>query len=307
SSMVFRTPCPCSPSRCRRFSKRPGSDDTMLREARVLGAIAGSAVPHARLVAMCADVEVIGAAFYLMEAIDGFNPTVEMPELHRNSEAIRFAMGLEMACAAAALSEIDYLAVGLEDFGRPEGYLARQAPRWRKQLSEYSQVPGYDASETVGLLQIAQWLEDNVPSSQRTGLIHGDFHLANAMFEMDGPRLAAIVDWELSTIGDTRVDLGWLLATWPGPGTPVAASVGARPWQGFPTREQLIDSYCARSGRIVDDLQWFELLACFKLAVILEGTHARACAGKAKRSTGDRLHAAALGLAAKASGLIQAM
>jgi len=216
-------------------------------------------------------------------------------------------MGLAMADAAAALSQVDHVAVGLGDFGRPEGFLERQAPHWRRQLIDYGRVPGYDIAEVEELLETGQWLEENVPTSQRTGLIHGDFHLANAMFDMDGPKLAAVVDWELSTIGDTRLDLGWLLATWPGPTTPAAAAVGARPWRGFPTREQLIDRYHASTGGFVDDLEWFEALACFKLAIILEGTHARACAGQAKRATGDWLHAAARGLAEKATGLTREM
>jgi aminoglycoside phosphotransferase (APT) family kinase protein len=116
------------------------------------------------------------------------------------------------------------------------------------------------------------------------------------MFDLDGPDLAAIVDWELSTIGDPLLDLGWLLATWPDPDAPPAAAIGVQPWEGFPKADELVSRYAERTTRDVGAIAWYAVLACYKLGIILEGTHARACAGKAPKATGDLLHATTLGL-----------
>jgi aminoglycoside phosphotransferase (APT) family kinase protein len=120
------------------------------------------------------------------------------------------------------------------------------------------------------------------------------------MVRPDGGDLAAVVDWELSTIGDPLLDLGWLLATWPEGDVPRATDVAATPWQGFATPAELVAHYAAVSGRDLAALDWYVVLACFKLGIILEGTYARACAGKAPRETGDRLHAHSVDLFARA-------
>src|SRR5262245_25320013 len=139
--------------------KRVNSDETMRREARVLAALAGSDVPHPALLAACPDTDVLGAAFYLMEPIDGFNPTRGLPEPHRSDPSIRHAMGLELADAIAALGAIDYRAVGLEDFGRPEGFLERQVDRWRSQLESYAELAGYPGPQIEGVERVGAWLE----------------------------------------------------------------------------------------------------------------------------------------------------
>ena len=278
--------------------KRARSDETMRREARVLAALRGSAVPHPELIAACPDEEVLGAAFYLMEPVRGFNPSTGLPPLHASDPAIRRRMGLAMADAIAALGEVDWRAAGLEGFGRPEGFLARQVPRWQAQLESYAELPGYPGPDIPGVDAVAAWLEANRPPEAEPGILHGDFHLANVLFDPDGPELAALVDWELATIGDPRLDLGWLLATWPdaegrGPG---AVAAGIRPWHGFPTREELLARYAERSRRDLSAAAWYEVLACYKLGIVLEGTHARACAGRAPKAVGDALHATTLGL-----------
>jgi aminoglycoside phosphotransferase (APT) family kinase protein len=276
--------------------KRANSDETMRREARVLGAIRDTPVPHPRLIAACAETDVIGAAFYLMEPIAGFNPTTGLPDLHSSSTAVRHAMGLEMVDAIAALGAVDHVAVGLEGFGRPEGYLERQVARWRAHLAGYDELEGYPGPEIPGVERVATWLEDNRPARFEPGILHGDFHLGNVMFRHDGPELAAIVDWELSTIGDPLLDLGWLLATWPDETGQSAGVVMVAPWDGFPAARELIERYRERSRRDLSAIAWYEVLACYKLGIILEGTHARACAGKAPKVTGDMLHAATVAL-----------
>ena len=278
--------------------KRKNSDETMRREARVLGALAGSAVPHPALIASCPDESRMGAAFYLMEPIEGFNAASGLPELHAGSREIRHRMGLSMVDAIAELSKLDPMARGLEGFGRPEGYLERQVPRWRRQLESYDELDGYPGPEIPGVDAVGEWLEAHRPASFVPGILHGDFHFANVLFELDGPEVAAIVDWELSTVGDPLLDLGWMLATWPDPDDP-GASIGV-PQDGQATPEELVARYAERSGRSVDHVAWYEVLACYKLGIILEGTHARAFAGKATKTMGDLLHAQTLGLFARA-------
>lgn len=278
--------------------------ETMRREARVLAALADTDVPHPRLIAAESSEDVLGAAFYLMEPVDGFNPSIGLPPLHAGDAAIRHAMGLEAADAIARLGRIDYVAIGLADFGRPEGFLERQVGRWLHELETYAKYEGYPGPEIPGLDEVAAWLDRHRPGVWTPGIMHGDYHLANVMYAHDGPRLAAIVDWEMCTIGDPLLDLGWLLATWPGPdglGSPAAPLAAAG---GLPTPEELIARYAAGSTRDLSAITWYAVLACFKLGIVLEGTHARACAGKAPRATGDLLHYMTVGLFARAQTLI---
>jgi aminoglycoside phosphotransferase (APT) family kinase protein len=275
---------------------RRNSNETMRREARVLGALAGSSVPHPRLLAACPEEDVIGASFYLMQPIEGFNPTSGLREVHAGSAAVRHRMGLALVDGIAALSAVDYLAVGLADFGKPDGYLERQVDRWRSQLESYAEYEGYPGPRIPGVERVARWLEDHRPADFRPGILHGDYHLSNVMYAPDGPELAAIVDWELSTIGDPLLDLGWLLATWPGEQGPGPGSIAVQPWEGFPSADELVARYAERTGRDLASVPWYGVLACYKLGIILEGTHARAFAGKAPKATGDVLHATTVAL-----------
>lgn len=275
--------------------KRDNSDETMRREARVLRALAGSPVPHPAVVAACSTTEVIGAAFYLTEFVDGFNPSTGLPPLHAGDPAIRHRMGLAMVEAIAVLGGLDHEALGLADLGKPEGYLERQVGRWRRQLESYSGLEGYPGPDFPGVEEVARWLDEHRPLTFRPGIIHGDFHLANVLFRYDGPELAAVVDWELTTIGDPLIDLGWMLATWPD-----ADATGDLPGTmnqtGFPTPDELVEHYGRHSHRDLAAVDWFAVLACYKLGIILEGTHARAFAGLAPQATGDLLHATTVGL-----------
>lgn len=276
---------------------RANSNDTMRREARMLAALKGTDVPHPGLIAACATEDVIGAAFHLMEPIDGFNPSTGLPALHAGSPDIRHRMGLALVEGIAALGALDYQALGLSDFGKVDNYLERQVARWKAQLDSYAQFPGWTGPDQIpGVDQVAAWLERHRPASFLPGIIHGDYHLANVMYRHDGPELAAIVDWELTTIGDPLLDLGWLLATWQESETPREFGVNIQPWGGFPSSAELVDHYRPRTTRDMSHIDWYAVLACYKLGLILEGTHARACAGQAPKETGDRLHAHTIGL-----------
>lgn len=282
---------------------RPESNETMRREARMLAAIAGSGVPHPALIAACAEEEPLGVSFYLMEPVEGVNAGVTLPPSHCTAEA-QHAMGLAMVDAIATLGAIDPDAVGLAGFGKAEGFLERQVPRWTRQLDSYAGFEGWTGpDELPGRSDVARWLEERRPAAGTPGILHGDYHLSNVFFRLDGPDLAAVIDWELSTIGDPLLDLGWLLATWAGDegGAPI---VPVAPWVGFPKTIELIDRYAARSNRSVDHARWYGVLACYKLGIILEGSHARACAGLADRATGDHLHASAISLFQRALGWI---
>ncbi|MDP1632711.1 MAG: phosphotransferase family protein [Caulobacter sp.] len=276
---------------------RANSNETMRREARMLRALKGSAVPHPPLIAACDDEAVLGASFYLMEPVDGFNPSTGLPALHAGSPAVRHRMGLAMAEGIAVLGQLDFEALGLGDFGRPDNYLERQVARWRAQLDSYREHAGWDGEAGIpGLYRVAAWLAANRPSAAEPGIIHGDYHLANVMYRNDGPELAAIVDWELTTIGDPLIDLGWLLATWPEGDDPPPEQTQVQPWMGFPTADEMIAHYGAHSHRDLSAITWYGVLACYKLGIILEGTHARACAGRAPKQTGDMLHAQTVAL-----------
>jgi aminoglycoside phosphotransferase (APT) family kinase protein len=283
---------------------RRNSNETMRREARVLAALAGSDVPHPHLIAACPSEDVIGASFYLMEPIHGFNATRGLPPLHAGDPTVRHAMGLALVDGILALARVDHVAAGLADFGKVEGYLERQVPRWRAQLDSYAEFAGWPGPQIPGVERVARWLEAQRPRRFVPGILHGDYHLANVMFRYDGPALVAIVDWELCTIGDPLLDLGGLLATWPPDEGPAPGSISVQPWHGFPTADELIAHYARGTSRDLSALVWYRVLACFKLGIILEGTHARACAGKAPKATGDVLHATTVALFERALRLV---
>ena len=284
---------------------RPASNEVLRREQRVLTALAGSEVPHPRFIAGCLDETVMGGAvFYLMAPVEGFNPSTGLPALHANDPAVRREMGFQAAEALASLGRVDYVAVGLADFGKPEGFLERQVGRWMKELESYSRHAGYPGAQIPGLAEVAAWLERDRPTTWTPGVMHGDYHFANLMYAYDGPRLVAIVDWEMCTIGDPLLDLGWLIATWPSEGfaSPAAALAEGG---ALPSTDEIVARYAAGSTRDLSAIQWYAVMACFKLGIVLEGTHARACAGKAPQATGDLLHAVTLGLFARALELMR--
>jgi aminoglycoside phosphotransferase (APT) family kinase protein len=284
--------------------KRANSDETMRREARVLGALAASDVPHPGLIASEGDVEVLGAAFFLMEPIDGFNASMGVPEPHASSPSLQRSMGLSMADAVAALGRVDFRAVGLGELGRPDGWLERQVDRWRSHLASYAAIDGYRGVDVPGVEEVASWLTAHQPSSWTPGIIHGDYHFGNVLVHPDEGRLAAVVDWELATIGDPLLDLGHLLATWPTQGS-VAAGLSSL---SLPSVDEVVGRYADGSVRDVSSasVRWYQVLACYRLGIILEGTNARADAGQAPRAVGDLLHAHTVALFRQALELIGA-
>jgi aminoglycoside phosphotransferase (APT) family kinase protein len=289
----------------RRPSKhlRQGSNETMLREARVLRAISGSSVPHPAHYAVCDDPQVTGACFYLMEFLEGFTPSQQLPGQYATDSVWRRSMGEALVKGAAALGALDHQAVGLGDLGKPEGWHERQVERWRSQLEGYRSQPNYDGS-LPHVDTVARWLTDNLPRDGRIGLVHGDFQFANVMFSRLAPRISGVVDWELTSLGDPFLDLGWILASWWEEGDPEGKRPLLQPWQDFMTRAELVKHYEQLSGRDTRSVPWFFALACYKLACLLEGTYARSRQGQIPEHVGRSVHSYALWLMSKAAQIL---
>ena len=285
---------------------RPVSNSVILRETRVLQALAGTDVPHAGLIAVCEDTSILGdAVFYLMEPVNGFNAGAGLPPLHARDAAVRHGMGLSMADAAARLGAVDHVKVGLADFGKPDGFLERQVPRWLSELESYSKFDNYAGPDIGDVDGVASWLKANQPKSFKPGIMHGDYHAANVMFSMTGSELVAIVDWEMCTIGDPLLDLGWMLATWYRPGHHAVLPNELMTAGGLATPDELVAQYAKNTTRDLSDIDWYAVMACFKLGIILEGSHARAAAGKAPKEIGDMLHIATVELFTRAVQIME--
>jgi aminoglycoside phosphotransferase (APT) family kinase protein len=282
---------------------RPDSNETMLREARVLKALTGSAVPHPRCHAVCDDPSVIGACFYLMEPLEGFAPRGDLPGHYATNAQWRRAMGEELVSAAAALGAVDYKAVGLQSLGKPDDWHQRQVARWRSQLDGYHSMPNYDGS-LPHVDAVGHWLTDHLPDNRRIGIVHGDLQFPNVMFSTRAPRISGVVDWELASLGDPLLDLGWILSSWSEPGDPEGKQPMVRPWHDFMSRAELVRRYGEISGRNMDAMPWFFALACYKLACLLEGTYARSKAGQIPADVGASVHGYAVWLMNKAAHTI---
>jgi aminoglycoside phosphotransferase (APT) family kinase protein len=285
---------------------RANSDATMLREARLLRALANTSVPHPACLAVCADTAVTGVCFYLMTPLEGFTAKGALPGNYAREPVWRRSMGEQLVRAAAALSQVDYLALGLGDFGKAANWHARQVERWRSQLEGYYGLQNYGGHQLPYVDLVGGWLADNVPSDGRVGIIHGDLQFPNVMFSQHAPRVSGLIDWELATLGDPLLDLGWILSSWHEPGDPTEGEKHpvVQPWSGFMSRQELIRLYGELTGRDMSAIAWYFALACYKLGCILEGSYARALAGQADMSKGTYLHRYAVALFAKGRQLI---
>jgi aminoglycoside phosphotransferase (APT) family kinase protein len=252
-----------------------GRNEAMLREYRVVAALRGTDVPHARAHAWCDDTSVIGACFYIMDHVDGWTPMGRLdPPFDSDLEAKR-GLGWELVDALARLAEVDWRAAGLGDFGKPDGFLDRQVDRWLHHLSKFKfrEIPGLDDAAT--------WLRRHTPPAFRPGIIHGDYQFANVMFHHGAPaRMAAIVDWEMSTIGDPMLDLAWVLMGWVDPGEP-QRSKQYFDYDGMQSRDDLLERYARQTARPVELIDYYVVLARFKMACVLEGGYARYVQGGA--------------------------
>ena len=255
----------------------PPSAHDVLREARLLGALQETPARVPGVLAVCADTDVIGAPFYVMERIEGEVITTTVPAA-LDEPAQRRAIGEQLIDALVEIHAVDWQAAGLEGFGKPTGYLERQLRRFLGlwELNKTREIP---AVESVG-----RWLAENLPQSGPATIVHGDFRLGNTMFAARAPaRLVAVLDWEMATIGDPLADLGYLCMMWTEAADPTG---GLREHlgkvtrgEGFPTRAELIARYEEGSGRSMSNIRWYTTLAVWKSVVFMEGNYKRAQAG----------------------------
>ena len=228
----------------------PPSAHDVLREARLLRALEGTPVRVPQVLAVGDDDAVLGVPFYVMEEMHGSVLASQVPGMLDTPEERR-RTSEELVDALVEIHNVDWESCGLEGYGRPTGYLERQVRRFTG-LWEHNKTRELEVVEELG-----DWLRDNMPESPESTIVHGDYRLGNVMFS--GDRLSAIFDWELATIGDPLADVGYLVATWAQAGDPESAvlslgGVTRRP--GFPTRDELIARYEARSGRSMSDIRW---------------------------------------------------
>lgn len=254
----------------------PGASD-MEREWRILTALEGTDVPHPTplLLGSATDTPT-GGSFLIMSRVDGFTPVGTLPAPYDVPTA-RAELAFAMVDAVATLGNVDWQARGLDGLGKPEGFLERQVARWNRQLESYR------TREIPGLARVSEWLESNRPAAYDVGLMHGDYSPFNVMASPhDTTRLAAVIDWDTGTVGDPIMDIAHLLARWTEPGEEPA--IGS--WDigdglpehrtGLPSRAEMARRFEARSGRDLRALPYYQALALFKLAAILEGRTAQA-------------------------------
>ena len=253
---------------------RLGSAHDMGREHRILAGLAGTAVPTPQPLAMCADESVTGAEFYVMELVDGLVLRDEDEVAAAFAEADRRQLGEALVDTLADLHAVDPDAAGLGELGRRDGYAERQLKRWMRQW-EASKTRELDAMEETHRL-----LSARVPEQRETSIVHGDYRLDNVIVTPQG-EIAAVLDWELCTLGDPLADVGQLMVYWAEQSDKVVPLTRAPTLApGFPLRAELVERYAARSGRDVSGLDFFVALAYWKLAAILEGVYARYSAGQ---------------------------
>ena len=263
------------------------------REYRIMKALGGTGVPVPRALALCEDASVIGTPFFVMKYVAGqifWDPTV--PEVKDN--AARAAVYREYIEALAALHQVDYVKVGLGDYGKVGGYVARQVDRWSKQYeaSRTSEIPEMEALMT--------FVRTKAPESDETTLIHGDYRIDNLMYSADdAPRAIAIIDWELSTLGHPVSDLAYACMGYhlnlPGRGGLAGVDVASL---GIPTEQEMVDAYCAKTGRgKIADWPYFMAFGIFRLAAIAQGVYKRSLQGNASSDNASTYGAAVTMLA----------
>ncbi|MGE2715366.1 phosphotransferase family protein [Mycolicibacterium litorale] len=261
---VLRMPPPGAP---------PDRDKGILREWRIIEALDGTDVPHTAAVGVCADPEILGRPFYLMGFVDGWSPMDthgKWPEPFDSDPATRPGLSYQLAEGIALLSKVDWRARGLADLGRPDGFHERQVDRWIGFLERIKQrdLPGLDTATA--------WLRAHRPLDFVPGLMHGDYQFANVMYHHGAPaRLAAIVDWEMGTVGDPKLDLAWMVQSWPS-GADSQSEMSYVDMRGMPSRDEVVAHWAEVSGRQVDDLDYYLVLAKWKLAIVLEQGFQRA-------------------------------
>ena len=244
------------------------------REFKVISALNATDVPVAKAYALCEDDAVIGQAFYIMEFLEGrVFRDVALPDLPPDE---RRAIYEAMNDALAKLHSVDFAAIGLSDYGRVGGYISRQVRRWSQQYeaSKTDEIPEMD--------KLTAWLNDNMPDDSLTTIVHGDFRLENLIYHPTEPRVLAVVDWELGTLGNPLSDLAYNCLTYHY-ADPRWGDIIDRDYEatGIPSEEDYVAQYCARTGREIDDYTYYLVLSLFRFAAIIQGVYYRGVQGNA--------------------------
>jgi aminoglycoside phosphotransferase (APT) family kinase protein len=293
--------------------RRPPAGETadkahdVLREYRVMDALQDTPVPLPDTVLACEDQDVIGAAFFLMAKLDG--------DVIRDAEPERFAasehrrrLGEELVDSLAAIHDVDPAAVGLGEFGHPEGFAGRQVERWSQQLMWAFDTTA-EEREVEALYDVMAWLQDNAPEDHPHTLVHGDYKLDNVMFAPGTPpELVGVFDWEMSTLGDPRTDLGWLLSFWRDPGDEDPVAEEFLPTfvahEDYPTRQTLVTRWEDETGYEYEHDRFYRALAVYKLAGLGEMFFARHLSGDADDPLYPKMRETVPALAARAQRII---
>lgn len=252
----------------------PSAHD-MVREARIQSALANTSIPVAKILYVESNGETLGVPFYLMERVVGHVIRDTLPAGYAESTNEKFALGHTLIDVLLNLHRVDPASIGLGDFGRSDGYLQRQIHRW---------IGQWERSKTVDVTaidELSEKLVEFIPESTQSSIVHGDYRLDNCIMSVESPsQMNAVLDWELSSLGDPMVDLALTLFYWREPGdrdlTLIPAATAA---PGFPSRSHLTDRYAAASELSLDNLWFYEAFARFKFAVITQGVYVRAAAG----------------------------
>jgi aminoglycoside phosphotransferase (APT) family kinase protein len=251
-------------------------DEGILREWRIIDALRGSDVPHTAAIGVCEDTSVLGRPFYLMGFVDGWSPMGleggAWPAPFDVDLAARRGLAFQLVEGIALLSKVDWRARGLEGLGRPDGFHERQVERWTRFLDRVK------TRDLPGLSEATAWLGAHRPLDYIPGLMHGEYQFANVMYRHGAPAtLAAIVDWEMGTVGDPKVDLAWVVQAWPADTSAIPDGENSYvDLGGMPSKDELLAHYAEASGRQVDDMDYYLVLARWKLAIVLEQGFARA-------------------------------
>jgi len=254
------------------------------REARVMTALGQAGFPVPQVYGVCTDNRVIGSWFYVMEMVQGrifWNSSfADVPREER-----RHYMDA-MNATLAQLHGVDYQAIGLGDYGKPGGYVARQVARWSKQYLDDTLAGRHPAMD-----KLVQWLGENVPPDDRVSITHGDFRVDNMVFHPTQARVIAVLDWELSTLGDTLADFAYHVMMFRMPPDIVGGLAGLDLQEaGLPTEQEYVDAYCRRTGRDrIDNLNFYIVFNMFRFAAILHGVKGRALRGNASNAHAEEL------------------